>query len=156
MNNKKFFLRYLKGEWLLQSNLFFFTTKKQRKSEQDINFNKTYYNLSFDNSFFNKRNKINYTVSIPVLNLIDNTHISTKLLGHMNIYQKNKYFFYSNSLLKGLLAVTKINYKKKVLQQEYIYLVNQNLMINISLIKSSKGKYLGTKLSSYIRKRNES
>lgn len=154
MNNRNFFLRYLKGEWLLQSNLFLFTTNKQSKNEQDINFNKTCYSLNCDNSFFNKQNKINYTISIPVSNLIYNTHISTKLLGSININHEKKYFFYSNYLLKGLLAITKINYKKKVLQQEYIYLVNQNLMINISLIKSFKGKYLGTKLSSYIKKSN--
>ena len=151
MNNINFFLKYLTGKWLLQNNLFLLTQKKQKKNEQDINFNKNYNNLNDSNQFIKIKNNISYLTSVVGLDPILNFQIS----GNININYDKKCFFYSECLFKSLLKITKINYKKRIVQHEYIYIVNQNLMINMTLVKSSKGRYLGAKISSYIKKRNK-
>lgn len=149
MNNRNFFLKYLTGKWLLQNNLFLLTQKKQKKSEQNINFNKSHYQLGGSTKFIKRKNNVNYLTSVISLHRRKNFHIR----GNINVSYDQKCFFYSEFLFKSLLKVTKINYKKRIVQHEYIYIVNENLMINMTLIKSSKGRYLGGKISSYIKKK---
>lgn len=151
MNNRNLFLKYLTGKWLLQNNLLLLKPKKQRKNERDINFNKSYCNLTDNNKCVHIKDNLNYLTSIVALELIQNSYIS----GNININCDKTCFFYSEYLFKSLLKITKINYKKKIVQHEYLYIVNQNLMINMNLVKSSEGKYLGAKISSYIKKRNK-
>ncbi len=153
MNNKKFFLRYFKGQWLSQNNLLLFEKGKQITNEQNIDLSKAYNNLYSSNKFFNTKNGIYHTISLPIINNGKKIYAFNKQSIYMNINCAQRYFFYSKNLRKGLIKIIKVNYKKRVMQYEYIYLVNHNLMISINLIKNFKGKYLGIKISSHIRKR---
>ena len=153
MNNRNFFLRYFSGQWLLQNNLFLFQRRINRKSKQNVNLNNIRYNLLYANNFFNTQNRVDHIISYRILSGSMKSYSSSKPTEDTNVFYSQKCFFYSETLQKGLLKIIKINYKKRVIQYEYIYLASCNLMISINLIKNFKGRYLGIKISSYIRKR---
>lgn len=148
-NNNNFFLRYIKGTWFSQENLFLFKNSNQKKNESFVNFD-----TISKSSFYRKQMiSINNTEkSIIALEKIKNSkrkYVSHILLKNFN----SNYLFDLESTRKGLLKSKKFYSKKKIIQNEYIYLINQNIMINIIVTKSLKGKYLGIKISSYIKKK---
>lgn len=141
------FLKYLKSNWLLHENLFIFKDKKQKDSENFFTFK--------DHLKHSSNKKRNYDQEI---NTIENK--SSRSYEEINNYlflrlfyisDYREVFFYLKYIRKGLFKILKLNFKKKVKQEEYIYIVNNNILINILLIKSLKNKYLSVKISSYIR-----
>nr|YP_009394741.1 hypothetical protein [Polysiphonia elongata]ARW63303.1 hypothetical protein [Polysiphonia elongata] len=148
-SNNNFFLRYIKGKWFLQENLFLFRNRNQKKNESFVDFN------TMNKSLFDRKQLIivnNKENSIMVLEKIKND--KRKYLSHILLKNFNRnYFFDLESTRKGLLRSKKFYSNKKVIQNEYVYLINQNIMITIILTKNLKGKYLGIKISSYIKKK---
>nr|YP_009395571.1 hypothetical protein [Vertebrata isogona]ARW64583.1 hypothetical protein [Vertebrata isogona] len=139
------FLKYLKGNWLLHENSFIFKNNEQKDSENFV----TFTNCSSSDG----RRKYYHNI-----NILDNTYRTS--YGKINNYLFLKLFyvknyrdvlFYLKFIRKGLLTSIKLNFNKKVKQEEYIYIVNKNILINIILIKSLKNQYLSLKVSSYIR-----
>nr|QVQ56729.1 hypothetical protein [Erythrocystis saccata] len=155
MNNNNFFLRYVKGEWFLQENLFLFKSQIQINNEVYTNFDKVY------NSCVNKNLIITNNQFQSSIIISKNIQKNNKKYVN-NIFLKNfttkyylKYLFHLEFIRKGLLRSKKFYLYQKILQDEYIYLINSNIMITITLVKNLKNKYLGVKISSYIKKKKQ-
>nr|YP_009395364.1 hypothetical protein [Polysiphonia infestans]ARW64344.1 hypothetical protein [Polysiphonia infestans] len=153
MSNNNFFLRYIQGEWFLQENLFLVKNSKQMKKE-----NFFYFNKIEDYLFYNKKNisvsKINnYTIRLSEPQNNNKKGMNYLFLMNFNKNKAIQYFFHLNFIRKGLFKSKKFHIYEKFTQNEYIYLVNQNIIIIVTLAKNLKGKYLGMKISSCIKKR---
>nr|YP_010619647.1 hypothetical protein orf128 [Tayloriella tenebrosa]WAX03660.1 hypothetical protein orf128 [Tayloriella tenebrosa] len=116
-------LNQIKGDWLLQENFYFPCNKQQRKYKEKISFLK--------NSQINKLN------------------ISNNLIENIN---NKKLLFKLEKVKENLVTITRTNRNEQVNYKEYIYIINNNFMISLIIIKNlHKKQYVGLKISSYIR-----
>nr|YP_009394532.1 hypothetical protein [Vertebrata thuyoides]ARW63094.1 hypothetical protein [Vertebrata thuyoides] len=140
-------LKYLAGNWLLHENLFIFRNKDQQNKNNFITFNHYFKSYAYENKIYNQnRNKA--LTKNSKFNKKVNNYLFFKFLEK---YEYNKIFFCLKYLRKGLFKASKYNIKKRIKQEEYIYIANKNILISILLIKSIQNQYLGAKISSYIR-----
>nr|YP_009396589.1 hypothetical protein [Vertebrata australis]ARW65775.1 hypothetical protein [Vertebrata australis] len=147
MTQYDFFLKYLTGNWLLNENLFVFKDRKQKSDESFIAFNKNINSSFYAQSEYNQNiNMLGKKYKIYYKKI--NKYLFFKFF-HIHKYQE--IFFYLNYIRKGLFKIIKLNFKEKFKQEEYIYITNTNILVIIVLIKSLQNKYLGAKISSYIR-----
>lgn len=154
MNHNDFFLRYIQGTWFLQENLLLLNNKRKLKQEVSINFHGNYKTYS------HKKRIVNNTQNgyhIIQLNNIDNNYRRYLNNIFLKIFDEKSYvknLFHLQCRRKGLFKIKKFYPHRKIVQDEYIYLINQNIMITINLTKNLENKYLGIKISSYIKKIN--
>nr|YP_009394323.1 hypothetical protein [Leptosiphonia brodiei]ARW62885.1 hypothetical protein [Leptosiphonia brodiei] len=153
MNNNDFFLRYIKGKWFLQENFLLLNNKRQLKQKTSINFHVNH------KAYFNKKQIVNSAqngYNIIKFNNRDNNYrryLNDIFLKIFDEKSRIKNLFHLQLKLKGLFKIKKFYPHKKIIQDEYIYLINQNIMITINLTRNLKNKYLGIKITSYIKKK---
>lgn len=143
------FFENLQGNWISQKNIYFLTTKQQNKYKEQISiikYNKE-VNISQDKLYqykiyiASKKDQSNQQYSN--LNICEQ-----KIIKEVN--KVNKLYdihFISSDLLKIQLNSLHNNF----IYDEYIYSINPNFKISISILKKSN-KYIATILTSYIRK----
>nr|YP_010850810.1 hypothetical protein Ycf58 [Lophurella mutabilis]WGH13617.1 hypothetical protein Ycf58 [Lophurella mutabilis] len=123
------FLKHIEGNWFLQENFYFTMNKKQKKCKEKV-------------SFFKKINmfKTNENNILNVNNyFINNIHNSLYVF---NIQANTNY----------LTVMKQLNEKKEIRYKEFIYIISNNFMISLTIIKNlRKNQYIGLKISSYIR-----
>nr|YP_010851008.1 hypothetical protein Ycf58 [Aphanocladia stichidiosa]WGH14008.1 hypothetical protein Ycf58 [Aphanocladia stichidiosa] len=133
MNKKLYpFLENIKGNWFLQENFYFTKNKKHKKCKEKI-------------SFLKKLKKVNIfkTDKKNILN-INNYYIE-------NI-NNSTYLFNIKATKNHLIVIKEFNNQKKIRHQEFIYIISNNFMISLTIIKNlSRNHYIGLKISSYIR-----
>nr|YP_010619067.1 hypothetical protein orf130 [Pterosiphonia complanata]WAX03080.1 hypothetical protein orf130 [Pterosiphonia complanata] len=122
-SNLSILLNKIKGNWSLQENFYFILNRKQKKYKEQASFLK---NL--------KNNKFN------IYNcLIENAN-------------NKKLIFKLEKVEKNLIIITNVHRNKKISSKEYIYIISNNFMISLIIIKNlTKKQYIGLKVSSYIR-----
>jgi len=142
------FLKCIQGQWLLQENYYLLISKKQIQSKKKRNFLLNLYETQNQYIGKNKEQIVLYT------NGKRSNDINFKsLYFKLECFHKNtKSNFCVEMVKENLLRVYKLSEYKKITYEEYIYLINQNIIISITSIKSSdKKQYLSVKVSSYIR-----
>nr|YP_010851403.1 hypothetical protein Ycf58 [Echinothamnion hookeri]WGH14403.1 hypothetical protein Ycf58 [Echinothamnion hookeri] len=126
------FLEHIEGNWFLQENFYFIVNKKQKKCKEKISFLKTL-----------KKSNIFKTSEKNLLN------IQSDFIKNIN---NGAYLFNRQETKNNLVIVKQFNNTKKLSYKEYIYIISNNFMISLAIIKNSrKNQYIGLKISSYIR-----
>lgn len=146
INNKNLSSKYLSGSWLSQNTIYLIKNKTRKVRKQklllfsiQINSNISEANCQHDFKL-DKLNIENYRI---ILGLKD------KISSNNNI---------NISIEKLDIYTFKLNYDIKennLIYEEYIDIINNNLMFSYSILKDKKyGKYLGIMTSSYIKVKN--
>nr|YP_010619259.1 hypothetical protein PNY92_pgp116 [Amplisiphonia pacifica]WAX03272.1 hypothetical protein [Amplisiphonia pacifica] len=122
-NNLYTFLNRIQGNWFLQENFYLLPNKQHTQNKERVSFLKNSQNIRFDLPNF----------------LIKNIN------SHKSLFKLEK-------AKANRMTIRSINRNGQVNYKEYIYLINNNLIISLIIIKNShKQTYLGIKISSYIR-----
>nr|YP_009399493.1 hypothetical protein [Dictyomenia sonderi]ARW69099.1 hypothetical protein [Dictyomenia sonderi] len=121
--NLHLLLNNIKGDWFLQENFYFLHNKKQKKYKERVSFLKNSQNTKF--------------------NTVDS------IIKNINQQQSG---FKIEKVSKHFIAITHTDKNQQVNYKEYIYLINNNFIISLIMIKKLQKKhYVGLKISSYIR-----
>ena len=147
-----FFLRYSRGQWILQENSFLLNNKKQKESKRLNDHNLVYKSFLLQKEYLNYKQFNHYNIIIKEIKKYTTKNFNNIIIKKFNSINHQEYFIYLRFIRKGLLHTININYGKKIRQDEYIYLVNSNIMIIVTIAKSFVGSCLGIKVSSYIKK----
>nr|YP_010851602.1 hypothetical protein Ycf58 [Echinothamnion hystrix]WGH14602.1 hypothetical protein Ycf58 [Echinothamnion hystrix] len=125
-------LEHIEGNWFLQENFYFTMNKRQKKCKEKISFLKK---LKKSNIFrTNEKNLLNLH-SYFIRNINNSTYL-------INVKGTKNY----------LVLFKQFNDTKKLSYKEYIYIISNNFMISLTIIKNlQKNNYIGLKISSYIR-----
>nr|YP_010850612.1 hypothetical protein Ycf58 [Lophurella hookeriana]WGH13415.1 hypothetical protein Ycf58 [Lophurella hookeriana] len=125
-------LEHIEGNWFLQENFYFTMNKKQKKCKEKVSFLKKFKKINmFKTNENNILNIHNY--------FIEKINNSPYLF---NIQTKKNY----------LIVMNQLNEKKKLGYKEFIYIISNNFMISLTIIKNlRRNHYIGVKISSYIR-----
>nr|YP_009399290.1 hypothetical protein [Kapraunia schneideri]ARW68896.1 hypothetical protein [Kapraunia schneideri] len=149
-----FFLRYIRSQWILQENLFILNKKKQKENKKLSSYKVVYKSFLLQKEYINYKKFNHYKIIINKINKDTTSCFNNIIMKKLNLISHQEYFIYLRFIRKGLLHTTNINCIKKIRQDEYIYLVNQNIMIIVTIAKSFVGTFLGIKVSSYIKKKS--
>ena len=145
------FLRYMKGQWFLQENYYLLKKKQQIQYKKKLNF---FIDLNERENRYLGKNKKHIILNKSIL---EASNINSKNL-HFQIesfYKNAKSSFCVEIVKEKLLKVCKLNNHRKTIYEEYIYLINQNVIISVTSLKSLNQKQcLGVRISSYIRQLN--
>ena len=143
------FLKNTKGKWFLQENYYLLNTKKRRGYKKRCHF------LLDLNQILDKDIdlKIGYKELHTTNKKSNNLCIDNSLSNSGYYFRGIKSNFGIHAIRNNLFRVSKQNDQRKIFHQEYIYLVNKNFMISVTSLKTfKKDRFLGVKISSYIRK----
>nr|YP_009393294.1 hypothetical protein [Symphyocladiella dendroidea]ARW61856.1 hypothetical protein [Symphyocladiella dendroidea] len=122
-HNLSIFLNQINGDWCLQENFYLLFYKQQKQYKERVSFLKNPPDSKF--------------------------HIFNFLIKNVN---SHKSLFKLEKVTTNGITIIGINRNRQVNYKEYIYLINNNFMISLIIIKNlHKKKYLGVKISSYIR-----
>nr|YP_010618678.1 hypothetical protein PN024_pgp117 [Rhodomelopsis africana]WAX02691.1 hypothetical protein [Rhodomelopsis africana] len=114
----------IKGDWFLQENSYLTINKQQRKYKERVSFLK--------NSQSNRFN------------------IGNCLLENAN---NKKLIFKVEEIKENLFTIISLNRNEQIKYKEYLYIISNNFMISLIIIKNlHKKQYIGLKISSYIRR----
>nr|YP_010618872.1 hypothetical protein PN064_pgp118 [Deltalsia parasitica]WAX02885.1 hypothetical protein [Deltalsia parasitica] len=114
-------LNEIKGNWFLQENFYFLDSKRQKQYREKVSFVK--------NSQNNKFNIVSFL---------------------FNYINSDKSLFKLKKVKANIVTIT--NKNRHIYYKEYIHIVSNNFMISLIIVKNlQKKKYLGVKISSYIR-----
>nr|WGH13025.1 hypothetical protein Ycf58 [Echinothamnion sp.] len=117
-------LEHIQGNWFLQENFYLILNKKQITYKERVNFFKN----------FSKNNTLD--IAKYYIKNINNQIFILKLEHNVN----------------QLVLSKRINNTNKFNYQEFIYIISNNFMISLIIIKNlQKNQYMGLKISSYIR-----
>nr|YP_010619452.1 hypothetical protein PN189_pgp118 [Xiphosiphonia pinnulata]WAX03465.1 hypothetical protein [Xiphosiphonia pinnulata] len=122
-NNLHILLNQIKGDWFLQENFYLLSNKQHKQHKERVSFVKNSQKGQFH--IFN--------------------FLTENINSHRSIFKLEK-------VAINIVTVIRIHKNRQVNYKEYIYIINKNLMISLIIIKNlHKKKYLGVKISSYIR-----
>nr|YP_010850414.1 hypothetical protein Ycf58 [Lophurella caespitosa]WGH13217.1 hypothetical protein Ycf58 [Lophurella caespitosa] len=125
-------LEYIEGNWFLQENFYFTMNKKQKKCKEKISFFKK---LEKINTFKTKKNNTLSIYNYFIENIQNGRYL-------FNIWKNKNY----------LIVMKQSSEKKKLEYKEFIYIISNNFMISLTIIKNLRSNhYIGLKVSSYIR-----
>nr|WGH13811.1 hypothetical protein Ycf58 [Lophurella pseudocorticata] len=126
------FLEHIEGNWFLQENFYFTVSKKQKRCKEKVSFLKKLKKINMFKT--NKNNRLNIHNYF-----IENINSST-------------YLFNIQATKNHLIIMKQFSEKKKLRHKEFIYIISNNFMISLTIIKNlQRNCYIGLKISSYIR-----
>ena len=143
MNNNYYFKNF-RGDWITQKSLYLRRNKIEKRYEEL--FNITHYL----NNVYHESDIVQYKMtaySPKIKSYIINFH-KQKII---KIVQEFKQIYNINIINKNLLQFQRKIATKKIIYNEYIYEINDNLKISIGFLKKNN-KYLLIIFTSYIKK----
>nr|ARW60589.1 hypothetical protein [Polysiphonia sp.] len=146
--NIDLFSKCIEGSWILQEDLYFSYNKKQKKYKKRINFLVKLINTKLvKTSKHGRITSVNFF--IDKIKSINNE----ELLVNLYCSDKNKQsLFKLKKIRKNLFVITNLNNNENLSSIEYVHIINDNIMISLNKIKSTKNnQYFGLKICSYIK-----
>nr|YP_009394110.1 hypothetical protein [Rhodomela confervoides]ARW62672.1 hypothetical protein [Rhodomela confervoides] len=146
------FIEYCHGEWLLQTNTYILKSKVQRTNQQ-----KTIIFIDSENlRIYDEANNLQ-TYSKFNLEINSNDMFKKQILNSNETNKVQNVIFKVNmpesKLLKSLVLLN----HQDLVYEEYLYLINQNMMISLGLMKKSgQSHYVAIKLTSHIKLKSNS
>lgn len=143
----KSFIEYCHGEWLLQTNTYILHSKVQRTYQQKIIICIDGKNLEIED----KENKL-YTYSKFNLEKRINKISKKQILDSKELSKVQDAIFNVDITEPKLLRSSVLINDQHLVYEEYIYLIDTNMMISVGLMKRfGKSNYLTIKLTSHIK-----
>nr|YP_009398238.1 hypothetical protein [Thaumatella adunca]ARW67424.1 hypothetical protein [Thaumatella adunca] len=136
------------GQWFLQENIYISKHKIQKTYKQELIVIKNNNNLEIQS----KINKIKKNILYFNINKISKKLSQIKIVKINNLNIINHLNIKSDLSKFNLFKTSMFINNKSLNHEEYIYIINNNIIISVSLIKNlTNNIYLGIKMSSYIK-----
>lgn len=143
MSTLNFFTQYIKGKWFVQNNIYLLSTKKRVSYLRELNIE---VSQTSGVSYITNQNRKN--IAININNQYSNKFLSIHTINKSNKTTKSTFKHTDNSFIKVNYATI----KKKYYYEEYMYIVNTNLIFSIGILKNKYNySYSGIIITSYIK-----